>query len=254
MNLPTEYVLRGDRVRSMLTLPCSLLLGSDKHLNEPLKGKVVLTLNKQGEQVWVCRYDLETLSPRTLPTTEAEYYVLTSEIFTSEFVILPGFKPLQFVETPYDFQGKQETAQPAATLQEKEYHATVETFYCSHNNRIAREHWLWRAFENLNCNNELRAKYFSPIPSEQQEVIRVVSPNIWKLWEGWKRMFLNFYGAATELVFHKAFGMTQPYMPFPNEEQRDALNSMYNDFFALDASANMNDFFVAAPRRRSGRR
>lgn len=237
MHLPTEYVLRNDRIRSMLQLPCSLFL-----LNKNNDDKVALLIYQGKENnLWVTRYNLSQMSPGKIPSPNSECYILTSELFTSKFTILPDYKPLKFLENPYDFSGKQESSMPEAIFQEKEYVSIVDNYFTSKSNRIKRENWLWSAFEELNVTNELRAKFYDTNIPSKQDIIKTISSSVWKLWETWKTIFLSCEGVAAELIFNKTYNMPVPFTPIEPVYEENLYNYMVNGIHS--------NFYI--PRRRS---
>ena len=207
MNLPTEYVTRHGRSSAMLEFPCSLFLETIKRKkNGRLSGKIALILIKNADKVTVSRYNLTQQKQNAIPKPNEVSEIEFSKLFTSLFVIIPGTKILDFIESPYLFRGKQEQSMPLSAVQEKEYVTSVDDFFSPIATKINREAWLWGAFEKLNIGNEVRLKYGSSKDVYvQQEVVCASAKSAWNLWMEWKKIFLCFSGPCTEMVFNKTF-------------------------------------------------
>lgn len=200
MNLAIEYILRSDRIKSLLSFPCSLFLVKNDNGE-----KVVVTLTKsfRSDQVLAKHWKIDVIDDVLPPF--AEYKVEKSEIFISPYVIVPDHALLRFQENPYPTGAKQYSDPPQNIFQDREYNDCLSNFYCPKSNMITRENWLWDAFEKLYVPKDIKSKYNTLNQVFQREYIFRHSKKTWKHWVQWRHCFLDYFGPAPELIFAKEY-------------------------------------------------
>ena len=211
MNLAIEYLLRNKRIHSMLTLPTSLFLTTEKDQ------KLIVTLNNSYgcRDVLVKHWKLwETTAEHRLPPFN-EYRVSRAELFDSPNVILKECRIMNYEEDPYPCGGKQHTDISLGNSQEQEYHLCLDNFYNSELHRQARLSWLWHAFESIYVTEELKFQYEGKYCTSagmqlQRDSVQFYSKPVWYTWLYWRKHLLDFTGVAAELIFRRDYMKEEP--------------------------------------------
>jgi hypothetical protein len=206
VNLAIEYLIRGDKIKSFLKTPCSLMLTSIRDANH-----LVLVIKDDS----VRHYRVNETPKNGLPPF-SEYKITKENIFTSDKVILPGYMPIPFTEDPFKTGAKQRN-DANGVFQEIEYTSCLATFYnppCHINKRI---NWIWNFFQFYYMPLDYRFtdnKHF-----EQQRLFAryamMDDDGIWDIWCKWREEMVDYYSfVAPELIFSSCF--TKPLLRFKN--------------------------------------
>lgn len=204
MNIAIEYVLRDQKIRNLLKFPCTLFL---QNAGENRKLIVALDEDKndyrRSEHVQVTHYAPQAGSIHdNLPPCK-KFSIDKKDIFSSQEVIVPKYKMIEFTEEPYSTPEKQFSEMPHAAVQEQTYNDTLKKFFNPKSLRRQRENWLWECFEKKHVPDKISKEVNQP--ELQREYVLKYHKSIWGVWGWWKRMLLEFEGPAAELVFANAY-------------------------------------------------
>lgn len=211
MNLAIEYFVRSGEAKRAIEFPCSLFL---TNLYDSQKRLIVtIKWHKFNKEYVVQRWCVDEFQKDTiLPEFEEKRYKNINDLFGSEFVIVPGYRMLPFVESPYKCGIWQRGEGNRAEIQEKEYEDTIESFLNPEIHQKLRERWLWFVF--IRSYNEAIEEYNSYCDFEIHTTsIKLLCPNIWNKYIKWSNYFLPKVKIATELVFK------EPYDSLINEKE-----------------------------------
>lgn len=210
MNLAIEYLLRNKRVRSLLSLPCSLFLTTTNG-HKLVVG--IQTSYCDRECCLVKHWKLWESRPEDkLPPFE-EFKVKRDEIFNDPAVIIDRCYIMDFNEEPFEAGGKQYSDFPYSTQQEQEYKNVIDRFYNTELHQLRRLNWLWSAFEKVHVPDDLHFHYGRDSENGlklQREIVQFYSKSIWLTWQYWCKYLLDFNGNAAELVFRREYLPKEP--------------------------------------------
>lgn len=216
MNLAIEYMLRKERIRKLLCLPCSLFLtDQDKH-------KMIVTINQAyGPKTLIVKHwFVEQSKKQEILPPFSEYAVPPEELFVSNKIVLkdsPWFaKLLQFQEEPYITGLKQHSDLAHAAVQEVEYNDCLANFLNPRGHKKTKTDWLWEVFSAKIVPDPIKSQYTDKNADMQRQLVGYYCKPSWGIWEYWKKHLLDFEGPAAELVFASAYGVK---FPSPEEEK-----------------------------------
>lgn len=228
MNLAIEYIMRAKP--NQLKLPCSLFLNGlfDKNC-------LVITIQNcygQPQQLLVKHWYLNKISKdKILPPME-EFIINRTELFTSPFVVMDDFNILDYKCVPYIERGKQNSDEPYAGIQERQYQECIDCFFNTKINEISRKNWLWNNFFTAFL-PETRAACVAISPDYQRSTICDMCPIVWKGWCMWAKQMMcdnSKSQFATELIYSKIF------------EEKIASNERYQEAIREKEQFNMKEY------------
>lgn len=182
MNLPVEYLTRDKRCHNLLSLPCSLFLTKDDY-------KLVITICHSFGNIGLVikHWKLsETKDTERLPPF-VEFKIRDDELFDSKFVVLEGYKTINYIDFPFESGLRQFADPPHCHIQDKEYSSCLDSYYNNSSHKVKRMAWLWDAFDKV-YNVGI---FHKDLPKQ-----------VLGTWLYWKKyLLLETLGTAPELVF-----------------------------------------------------
>jgi hypothetical protein len=207
MNLAIEYILRSDRIKNLLHLPCSLFLV--KNIEDLPTEKMVVTLVPSydyDDHILIRHWNInKSIATAVLPPYQ-EYKIDKSEVFTSPYTVVPGYSLFRFREEPFLTGSKQYPDPPYNIFQDKEYNDCLDNFYYPKLHFTLKENWLWSTFNRIYVPTNIKQSYSSKHPKNfQREIVSNYCKDTWSTWLYWRRHLLEFSGPAAELVFDEEY-------------------------------------------------
>jgi len=236
MNLAIEYVLRKERIKKMLCLPCSLFLTHDKT-------KIVITMAQAyGPRTLIVKHWnlVESKANEPLPPF-IEFAVQPEELFSSDKIVLKDYQLLQFQEEPFITGLKQHSDPAHGAIQEVEYNSCLDDFLNTKTHKKVKTEWLWESFNETNVPHIIKSQYADSNPDRQRQTIHYYAKPIWNMWEHWRKYLLNFNGPAAELVFASLYG-NKP-KPLPEPSSMSYYN--WNGPFSNSTSGTSGYFYIS---------
>lgn len=199
MNLVIEYLLRGSKLRHLLTVPCCLMLEKG---NERLA--VTIDTHRRDKNYFAVRH-WNLLNQNSPLPSFVEYKITSEELFDSDITIVPNYSLLKFTEEVYSSTERQESNSSLGSLQELNYMSCLEKFLNPSTHQNYKVNWLWKTFENLHVPDNLKMQLSvdnQTSLSIQRTVVCSIVPKVWSKWLIWRKTFIDLpMEVAPELVF-----------------------------------------------------
>lgn len=201
-----EYVLRSERAKSLLSLPCSLMVRNND-------AKLVITIQPAKKSKVVVKHwkIAECKKVNFIPSFD-EFEIDYDEIFTNKLVVIPDWTILPFSEDPIPQPGKQYNDPPHSNIQENAYSESIRNFFNPPENKLKRELFLWETFIDI-FKPECKIGNFGILyqnkqncMSDEQNKVYTASKAVWKCWQLWKRyMLFSELAVAPEIIFYQSY-------------------------------------------------
>lgn len=200
MNLALEYLLRNKRIHDLLILPCSLFLNFKDNDNKLI---ITITTPYGVEGVVIKQWKMWLAEPTDKLPPFDEYVINRNDIFTSPNVKLDNCYLMDYAEEPFQTGGRQNSDNPEAAVQERQYRECLDNFYNTLAHRQKRQNWLWEAFEPIYLPDDLKLPHDHTEMGLrlQRELVNFYSKPIWKTWQYWCKHLLYSPKYAAELLF-----------------------------------------------------
>ena len=197
MNLAVEYVLRRRIAQDAIQFPCSLFL---THLTD-IKNRLILIISEVNGKYLVQKWEVKGQTTSSFPP---RIDTLLS-IFTSQASVIPMYRLLPFLDSPYETGVKQVNDGYRAMSQNQEYNNIISSFMNPLNHQQLRKAWLWATFL-MSISEEIDDEVMIYQTFEtQMATVNAMYPNVWTKWTNWLLVFNIHTEVATELVFHTAY-------------------------------------------------
>ena len=205
-----EYANRVGYFKEVLKPPFSLFL---ENVWDDFQYTVLVVSNYHGkdECLMIRHWDIVNIDKnRRMPPCKKS--IISKEaLFESEFVILDGYRTMEYFYEDYDFQREAvpdsgDDTQRWVEDEQEEYRFLVSKFYFSLEHQIQRESILWHHFMNGFMSKPYNMYLRSMPVDAQQCIIQEIAVDHWKNWLLWRKCILDFpVKVAPELAFCEIF-------------------------------------------------